>query len=166
MRDTFVFYSDPGHAWLSVSRGELEELGIQSMISPWSYVLKDFAYLEGDTDATTFIEAYEKKFGHAPKFTDSVSDISSSIRAYKHYISPPTDHTERVDKCWCPSCYAWRCVEDTIRTIQISEEAHVSVGYFGMLTKHIPPASPQAKKLMLSVEVVGGFAKIREDEKR
>jgi hypothetical protein len=32
-----TFYSDPGHGWLCVNYAELEELGIQDKISPWSY---------------------------------------------------------------------------------------------------------------------------------
>ena len=59
----FDFYSDPSHGWLKVTRKELIELGIETQISGYSYQKGDAVYLEEDSDATKFIDAWEKKHG-------------------------------------------------------------------------------------------------------
>ena len=55
---TFTVYSDPGHAWVKVPRDLLKTLGIESDISPYSYMRGEFAYLEEDCDFYRFHEAY------------------------------------------------------------------------------------------------------------
>lgn len=59
----FVFYSDPGHGWLEVSRQDLKELSLEDKISGCSYQKDDKVYLEEDCDATLFVKAYEAKYG-------------------------------------------------------------------------------------------------------
>lgn len=55
---TFVWYSDPGHAWLEVPRSWLDVLGVAGDISKYSYIDGDAAYLEEDCDAATFLNAF------------------------------------------------------------------------------------------------------------
>lgn len=54
------FYEDPGHGWLEVPTKLLAELNIASEITPSSYQLEGYAYLEEDRDMTTFMMAVEK----------------------------------------------------------------------------------------------------------
>ncbi|MBA7607034.1 hypothetical protein ES703_14186 [subsurface metagenome] len=86
----FDFYNDPGHAWLKVTRKELVELGIEQQISGYSYQKGDAVYLEEDSDAPKFANAWEKK--HGVKFEDSIpsnnvhiSDRASRIRTYQPF---------------------------------------------------------------------------------
>ena len=63
---TYIWASDAGHEWLAVKIKELVELNIEDKITEYSYVKGGTAYLEGDCDASTFINAYTAKFGRAP----------------------------------------------------------------------------------------------------
>lgn len=85
-----TFYSDPGHGWLCVNYAELEELGIQDKISPWSYrqngkiVGNDLVYLEEDCDAGVYINAVNK-LGYTVEFVQKRTDQESPIRSYDPY---------------------------------------------------------------------------------
>lgn len=80
-------YSDPGHAWVKVSRSELVKLGIDKDITPYSYQRKDKVYLEEDCDLSTFVKAMENK-GIQVKFREFVARTKSSkIRSYNNYVS-------------------------------------------------------------------------------
>ena len=70
MNGTFTFYTDPGHGWLRVKRRDLELLGIQKDISPFSFETpgKTVVYLEEDCDAGTFIKAYKERWGGEPEY--------------------------------------------------------------------------------------------------
>lgn len=54
---TFKLHTDPGHAWLEVSRALVAELGILEHISPYSYQMGPKVYLEEDRDLAIFLEA-------------------------------------------------------------------------------------------------------------
>ena len=60
---TLKWYSDPGHAWLKVTRRSAEYLGILPNISAYSYQSKkgNILYLEEDRDAPLFLEALVTK---------------------------------------------------------------------------------------------------------
>jgi len=61
MRKKFVFYADPGHAWMKVKRAELEYLGIKDRITSYSYQRGDDVFLEEDLDAGIFIKAMRER---------------------------------------------------------------------------------------------------------
>jgi len=87
-KKVFKFYSDAGHGWLAVKRAYLEELGILSQISSYSYQRGATVYLEEDCDMSTFFHAYKSKFGVRPQTTDVVSNIwtdRSPIRSYDSF---------------------------------------------------------------------------------
>ena len=52
------FFSDPSHGWLRVPLREVKGSGIY--ISSYSYMDGEYAYLEEDLDATTFIRHFGK----------------------------------------------------------------------------------------------------------
>nr|WP_276978330.1 hypothetical protein [Ferrimicrobium acidiphilum] len=83
---TFILYafSDYGHGWVRVRKDLLAELGIYSDISRYSYMRKQFAYLEEDSDAPKLIEALAKK-SITVKFRERISDNRSKIRTYEPY---------------------------------------------------------------------------------
>ena len=64
---TYIWAVDAAHEWLAVKIKELVELNIEHKITEYSYVKGGTAYLEGDVDAATFIEAYRNKHGVEPK---------------------------------------------------------------------------------------------------
>ena len=80
----FTFHTDPGHGWLQVPRKMLTELGIDSEISGYSYESGDYAYLEEDGDAGTFVEAYIKRHGKHPESVEAYKEVTP-IRNYARY---------------------------------------------------------------------------------
>lgn len=54
------WHIDSGHGWLEVNKSMLVKLGIEKMISGYSYQKGSKAYLEEDCDAGIFFEAYYK----------------------------------------------------------------------------------------------------------
>jgi len=87
----YIFFADPGHAWLRVKRQELIDLSIEHRITPFSYERGEYVYLEEDSDAGTFLHA---KFGKQVSFrelealgvlADRHCNGSSAIRSYNHY---------------------------------------------------------------------------------
>jgi hypothetical protein len=56
-----VFHSDPGHGWLAVKLSDLKMLGIETQITPYSYVKGKTVYLEEDCDMSTFMSAAKDK---------------------------------------------------------------------------------------------------------
>ena len=82
----FDFYSDPAHGWLKVKRQELVELGIESQISGYSYQKGDAVYLEEDSDAPKFTDAWEAK--HQIKLMNSQINFkyrAGRIRTYQPF---------------------------------------------------------------------------------
>lgn len=77
---TLTQHIDPAHGWLAVPRSLIEELGIGSYISIYSY--EDAAgtvYLEEDADEPVFIAAAEDA-GWDLRFTIEETDGLSPIR--------------------------------------------------------------------------------------
>jgi hypothetical protein len=84
---TYKFYIDAGHGWLAVKRAELVDLGILDKITRYSYERGNTVYLEEDCDATTFINAYEKKNGILPSYEVKHSSVDRSpIRSYQVFL--------------------------------------------------------------------------------
>ena len=82
---TYIFHSDPGHAWLAVKRQELLKLGIADQISGFSYQKGDTVYLEEDCDAGIFMRAKEA-IGEKVEYEESYQEYTS-IRGYNPYKS-------------------------------------------------------------------------------
>ena len=81
---TYVFHSDPGHAWLAVKKRELTELQIMGLITPYSYMKGETVYLEEDVDMTTFCRRFEQILGQKPKFRESYLE-RTPIRHYPQF---------------------------------------------------------------------------------
>lgn len=82
----YRFISDPGHGWLEVPLTEIRALGIAHLISGYSYVHGDFAYLEEDCDAPRFLRARfgEGKTPPASYFREVHQD-PTPIRSYRRF---------------------------------------------------------------------------------
>lgn len=81
----FVFYSDPAHGWIKVKKSLLSKLGITDKISAYSYMHKDFAYLEEDQDYTAFKSAMSAN-GLSVEYKDQITiSKRSKIRSYQSY---------------------------------------------------------------------------------
>jgi len=79
-----VLHSDPGHGWLAVKMSDLKMLGIETKITPFSYVKGKTVYLEEDCDMTTFVKAAEAK-GITVEIQHGKERDRSPIRYFKSY---------------------------------------------------------------------------------
>lgn len=78
-----IYYQDPGHGWVKVSKELLFRLRIDSMISKYSYMNDTHAFLEEDCDLPILMKAL-KELGITPEF-DVVYQEESPIREYTSY---------------------------------------------------------------------------------
>lgn len=84
----FRFVSDPGHGWLAVKRSDLESLNVLDKITSYSYQKGKTVYLEEDCDASTFLRAYENKFGKRAGITFGKHYNSGApIRSYTPFFT-------------------------------------------------------------------------------
>jgi hypothetical protein len=81
---TFDYIQDAGHGWIKVPVDMLAALAIADRVSSFSYYRAGFGYLEEDSDAALFFNAYHAKHGHDPKLRDRISD-RSRVRHYAQY---------------------------------------------------------------------------------
>jgi hypothetical protein len=79
-----VFYTDPGHGWVSVKLETLKTLGIAEKISGYSYMRGASAYLEEDCDLSVLANALRDK-GYEIKYSVNNSNRSSKIRNFERY---------------------------------------------------------------------------------
>ena len=79
-----VFHSDPGHGWLAVKISDLKMLGIESKITPYSYVKGKTVYLEEDCDMSEFITAAKSK-GIDVEVRSGPQRDRSPIRSFRSY---------------------------------------------------------------------------------
>jgi hypothetical protein len=56
-----TFHTDPAHGWLEVAIADIRELQITDLISGYSYVKGDRAFLEEDCDAYAYMENAKAK---------------------------------------------------------------------------------------------------------
>lgn len=81
----FRFISDPGHGWLEVPITLIEQLGIKSRISAYSYIKGHMAYLEEDCDAVEFIRA--ARAAGIQVDHDDVYQDPTPIRHYSRFVA-------------------------------------------------------------------------------
>ena len=97
MAKTYTWAVDAGHEWLAVKISELVELGIQDDITEYSYVKGGTAYLEGDCDAATFINAYTAKNGTAPKTKQGKVWDVQPLRRFARYTASKANTITKQD---------------------------------------------------------------------
>jgi hypothetical protein len=84
---TFRVYSDPGHAWIKVSKAFLERIigkDWRKVFTPFSYERGDYVYLEEDEDASRFVN-WCRANSIEPIFKDASTGAAtkrSRIRTY------------------------------------------------------------------------------------
>lgn len=81
---TIPYYTDPGHGWIKVSLKELEKYDLMDKISTYSYIRKDYAYLEEDCDANVYVRKLTS-MGIEAKLKILNSNKSSKIRSYERF---------------------------------------------------------------------------------
>jgi len=83
-----TIFADSGHAWAKVSKKELIALNIADKITPYSYQTKAYAYLEEDSDLSTYRQALELK-GIAYQFITKYTkgNTRSHVRNYNGYYN-------------------------------------------------------------------------------
>lgn len=81
-----IFFHDPGHGWLRVTRSELVELGVMDKISSCSYQTVDgkFVFLEEDCDLSVYVDA--KGYTHHSQWCSrEVHDDDGLVRQLPHF---------------------------------------------------------------------------------
>ena len=79
------FHEDPGHGWLCVKIAELEALGIADKITGFSYMRKQSAYLEEDTDLTTYINALKSRGYELETVKGKIFNKDHPIKRFESY---------------------------------------------------------------------------------
>jgi hypothetical protein len=79
------FHQDPGHGWLCVKIAELEALGIADKITGYSYMRKQSAYLEEDTDLTTYINALKSRGYELETVDGKIFNKDHPIKRFQPY---------------------------------------------------------------------------------
>jgi hypothetical protein len=80
----YMFFCDPGHGWLRVSRSELDKLGILNQITHYSYQRGDCVFLEEDCDLSTFLMAKAAR-GQPVELCEAHTNRQSKIRGYSSF---------------------------------------------------------------------------------
>jgi hypothetical protein len=80
----FTYYTDCGHGWVRVKKQLLIKLGIENKITGYSYMRKDYVYLEEDCDLHTFEKALFD-IGIAVILVQKHTNKTSKIRNYFGY---------------------------------------------------------------------------------
>lgn len=83
---TITVYADPGHAWGKVKRDVLLGLGVEHLISEYSYQLRDNVYLEEDCDLGLVHRALILA-GCNVVYREKTSNNNSKIRGYERFSS-------------------------------------------------------------------------------
>ena len=86
--ETFRYEQDPGHGWVEVPRFMLEKLGVDGLITQYSYQRGNLVYLEEDQDLNTFLMAYREHYEQDPDLREVHVD-STPIRRFPRYSKWP-----------------------------------------------------------------------------
>jgi hypothetical protein len=78
------YYQDSGHGWVKVPIKTLVKLNIADTISFYSYMRKDYAYLEEDCDLGRLYAAADKA-GIEIRLKEYHTNKTSKIRSYDRY---------------------------------------------------------------------------------
>jgi len=74
-----TYHTDPAHGWLEVAIADIRELNIAHLISEYSYIKDDRAFLEEDCDAFAYMENAKAK-GWILNVTEKHSNADSFVR--------------------------------------------------------------------------------------
>ena len=78
--EKYLFISDPGHGWLRVSKEEVKP--IKDKISSYSYMDRNYVYLEEDCDAGEFLIHKFGSFDKAKPHIEEKHEENTNIRNY------------------------------------------------------------------------------------
>jgi hypothetical protein len=82
---TIQFYCDPGHGWAKVPLKLIKSLGLEDEISHYSYMSKEHAFVEEDSDAGKVHRAIRLKLNVEPRILANHGNKTSRIRNYCSY---------------------------------------------------------------------------------
>jgi hypothetical protein len=83
-----IYFTDPGHGWMRVSKRELRYYNLLDKISGYSYETKAFAYLEEDCDLSLYRKARGVTWLSELEYTTKHTNSRSHVRCYKNYQKP------------------------------------------------------------------------------
>jgi hypothetical protein len=79
-----TFHTDAGHGWLEVAIDDIRELQITNLISGYSYVKGERAFLEEDCDASQFMQSAKAK-GWILNVTEKHTNGDSFVRSLNSF---------------------------------------------------------------------------------
>lgn len=85
---TLTFHVDPGHGWLEVPLTDLHNARCMHLISSYSYMDRQNAYLEEDCDAPRYLDALTTATGRPWRETITLRESyreNTPIRQMRHY---------------------------------------------------------------------------------
>jgi hypothetical protein len=85
---TITMYTDSGHGWGKVKRNVLQNLGIEDLISPYSYEMGDNVYLEEDCDLSHLRQVLSDN-NVVVRYVEKHTDGDSRIRGYESFKPLP-----------------------------------------------------------------------------
>jgi len=85
---TITMYTDSGHGWGKVKRNVLQNLGIEDLISPYSYEMGDNVYLEEDCDLSHLRQVLRDN-NVVVRYVEKHTDGDSRIRGYESFKPLP-----------------------------------------------------------------------------
>ena len=90
------FHTDASHGWICVKIAELEALGIADKITSFSYQRKQSAYLEEDTDYTTYLNALKERGIELETVDGKIFNKDHPIRRFQPYQYGSTAPLKKV----------------------------------------------------------------------
>lgn len=80
---SFEYMQDSGHGWLKVPKAMVEAFGVSGRVSNYSYMDREYAYLEEDCDMPLFLQAVEAQ-GYRISLVDSYHE-DDRVRGLSRY---------------------------------------------------------------------------------
>jgi len=84
MKLELTFHADPAHGWAQVPKTIITDLGLERLISHYSYVDNHSVYLEEDCDLGLFMNKAEE-LGWSITFKDNFTNHDSPVRNKHRY---------------------------------------------------------------------------------
>ncbi len=84
-----IFQEHPNHAYLVIDLKYIVDLGLENLISRYSFYNDDYAFLEEDCDAPLFMNK-SKELGYSFNYTTTVKDYALNTRHLNRFMGKQT----------------------------------------------------------------------------
>ena len=84
-----IFQEHPNHSYLVIDLKYIVDLGLENLISRYSFYNDDHAFLEEDSDALLFMNK-SKELGYSFNYTTTVKDYTLNSRHLNRFVGKQT----------------------------------------------------------------------------